>query len=88
MAKQKSRKGKGSYVTYEKENRASKNRAKKLARHLKKHPNDAQAASAVGKDKRIRKKPMNRGNYPAAKPFVTEVTGQRVYVPEFGRKGA
>lgn len=40
MAQQKSWKGKKQYGTYKTENRALKNKIKKLTRHCKNHPND------------------------------------------------
>lgn len=47
MAGKKSEKNKGYYVTYKAADVCKKNRVKSLARHLKLHPNDAQAAEAA-----------------------------------------
>tara|TARA_Y100001951_G_C11298063_1_gene277503 strand:- start:33385 stop:33888 length:504 start_codon:yes stop_codon:yes gene_type:complete len=47
MAGKKSLRGKGTYAAYKMENRVAKNKRRKLERHLKRHPNDGQAESAV-----------------------------------------
>lgn len=53
-----SRKGKGKYAAYKTENRVAKNRAAKLARHLKRNPNDTVASKAVkAKRAQVRKTP-------------------------------
>ena len=49
-----------------------KNREARLARHLKKHPNDAVAKAAVGKEKPARKTPKNKGSFPKAVIRITE----------------
>ena len=50
----------------------SKNREARLARHLKKHQNDAVAKAAVGKEKPARKTPKNKGSFPKAVIRITE----------------
>lgn len=47
-------------ASYALKGHAEKNAKLKLARHLKKHPNDAQAAAALGKTGRKRKTPTTR----------------------------
>lgn len=49
-----------------------KNREARLARHLKKHPNDAAAKAAVGKEKPARKTPKNKGSSPKAVVRIVE----------------
>ena len=63
MAQQKSWKGKKQYGNYKTENRALKNKIKKLTRHCKEFPNDE-----VGKENlaRIKKKGYN----PRSKPLI------------------
>lgn len=61
----KSRKGKGSYKAYKDESRLAKNQARKRAKHLKNHPNDAQSKSQA-KAGYKRKKPLKAGTAPAA----------------------
>lgn len=53
-----SRKGKGKYAAYKAENRVAKNRAAKLARHLKANPTDTVASKAAkAKRAQVRKTP-------------------------------
>lgn len=47
MAKKRSTKTKGWAIAYKSENRASKNKIIKIARHQKEHPNDRQEVGAV-----------------------------------------
>tara|TARA_Y100001973_G_C5037518_1_gene251156 strand:- start:395 stop:670 length:276 start_codon:yes stop_codon:yes gene_type:complete len=81
MAKQKSRKGKGSYAAYATEDRMQKNRARKLARHLKAHPNDEQAAKApaVG----TKRKPAGKNGHPAQKFYSYDGAGRKTLMPSF-----
>jgi hypothetical protein len=51
---------KASYDTYKVRGNTEKNKQRKLERHMKKHPNDAQAAKADGKVGRTRKTPSVR----------------------------
>ena len=71
MAKQKSRKGNGSYLEYKNENRYKKNKIKKLERHLKKYPHDKLAEEALENFKKSgeykRERPRN--------PGINKVTG-------------
>ena len=78
-----SRKGKGSYAAYKNENRVIKNRAAKLARHLKKHPLDAVAAKA-SKTKRghLRKIPV-AANSTVSKVKLRDASGKLIPWPTF-----
>lgn len=63
----KSNKGKGQYATYKTENRAYKNKIRKLERHAKKHPNDEENLKALErlsdpKNFKIRAKPLVPGS--------------------------
>lgn len=60
------------------ENQTEKNRARRLARHLKNHPNDKQASVAATKSKAPRKAPKTKGNFPAAKFPVRDESGKVV----------
>lgn len=79
MAGKKSRKGKGTYAVYKAESRLQKNRTKRLERHLKKHPNDAQTAAAAKKPVTPRAAPSKRGNYPESKTRVVLDRAGHVY---------
>lgn len=80
----KSRKGKGTYATYKSESRLVKNQAKRRARHLKNHPNDAQSKDNAVVGVR-RKTPNKRGNFPAANrnKFYRDASGKSVGAPAF-----
>lgn len=54
-----------------------KNRATKLARHLKRHPNDVQ--SEKGFLGTPRSKPKTKGNYPEAKTWVYDEAGHKTH---------
>jgi hypothetical protein len=60
------------YTAYKATGKAAKNAAIKLARHVKKHPNDAKAASAVGATHKARTKPQGK------KVFVKPVGIQEI----------
>jgi len=60
MAKKQSASKKNFYALYAREDRAAKNKQRKLEKHLKLHPNDAQAQKASGEVGRTRKNPMAR----------------------------
>ena len=57
------------------ENKTAINRAKRLARHLKQHPNDAQAKVASKNDKAPRKSSKTKGNFPAKKHKIRDDAG-------------
>lgn len=81
MAKQKSRKGKGSYKEYAADNRMQKNRARKLARHLKAHPNDEQAAKAPATG--TQRSAAGKNGYPAQKFYSYDGAGRKTLMPSF-----
>lgn len=63
-----------------------KNKATKLARHVKAHPADGQAATSVGKPRAERKKPFTKGSAPKpnrSKLYLHTVTGQPLGAPNF-----
>ncbi len=60
------------------ENKTAINRAKRLARHLKQHPNDAQALVASKTTKAPRKASKAKGNFPAQKYPVRDESGKVV----------
>jgi hypothetical protein len=60
------------------ENKTAVNRAKRLARHLKQHPNDAQALVASKTTKAPRKASKTKGNFPAQKHPVRDESGKVV----------
>lgn len=60
------------------ENKTVVNRAKRLARHLKQHPNDAQAVVASKTTKAPRKSSKTKGNFPAQKYKVRDDSGKVV----------
>ena len=79
MAKQKSRKGKGSYLSYKVESRYRKNKEKRIRKHLKNHPNDKQSEEAL---KNIpieakRGRPINRGSVVGSTEPILEVLEKR-----------
>jgi len=85
MARQKSKKGKGLYAVYKTDNRAEKNKIKKLTRHCKKFPNDLLCAKRLEEIKEkgyvARSKPLVPGSNPTIpKPkFYNPVPGYLHY---------
>lgn len=78
MARKKSSKGKGNFLSYKAENRLQKNRDRKLQRHLKKFPNDLQAKKAVGTPKTPRK--ASRGSHIEPTGFyIRDAAGHKLY---------
>ena len=57
------------------ENKTAINRAKRLARHLKQHPNDAQALVASKTTKAPRKASKAKGNFPTKKHKIRDDAG-------------
>lgn len=80
----KSRKGKGSYKAYKDESRFAKNQARKRAKHLKNHPNDAQSKGQA-KTGYKRKKPLKAGSAPAANrsKLYRDKSGKMLTAPNF-----
>jgi hypothetical protein len=85
MSKKKSMKGKGSYAAYRAESRAEKNRAARLAKHLKSHPNDKQTARAKGKAKSAKLAPSSKLGRKTAKFVLRSPAGHVIPMPLFGR---
>ena len=79
--KKKSRKGKPPYSTYAAADRQAKNQAKKRARHLKNHPNDAQSATKAVKGYK-RKKPVGK-NTTTPKWNLRDKAGNLIEQPSF-----
>ena len=65
------------------ENKTAINRAKRLARHLKQHPNDAQALVASKNTKAPRKASKEKGNFPKMKFPVRDASGKVVGFANF-----
>lgn len=70
--KKSSKKGKGNYQSYKNEDRAGKNKLKKLQRHLKKFPGDAQAAEAVGAARNYKGRTAPKRTGARLNPYVGE----------------
>lgn len=70
MAKKSSKAKQDRYALYAKLDNVTKNAERKLARHLKKHPNDTQAAKAVGNVGRTRKNPTARLGWVNGQEFL------------------
>lgn len=80
-SRKKSRKGKGSYLSYSAENRLQKNRNRKLKKHLKLHPEDEQARQALKSAKTPRK--ASRGSTPTVKTVLRDASGNKLPWPSF-----
>jgi hypothetical protein len=83
MAKKKSLKGKGYYAVYASTNQAEKNRIAKIKRHLKKHPEDAQAQAALKQVGTRRAASNTKGNHPKPESFYRNSAGHKVLMPNF-----
>lgn len=82
--KKTSRKGKGKFAVYKAENRVAKNRAAKLARHLKNNPNDTVAAKAAkAKRGNLRKTPTGTHKPAPAKVKLRDASGKILPWPLF-----
>ena len=81
MAKKKYQKGKGTYLTYQAENRLQKNRDRKLKNHMKRFPNDQQAFEALQKPKTPRK--ASRGHTPETETVLRDAAGNKLNWPTF-----
>lgn len=68
---------KAQYAAYQSTGRKETNRSAKLKRHMKRHPNDAQAQKAVGKPAPAKNSAKVKGNFPAPKDSLRDpITGQ------------
>lgn len=70
--KKSSSKGKGLFAVYKSEDRAGKNKLKKLQAHLKKHPNDKQGAEAVGTARQYKGRTAPKRTGARLNPYVGE----------------
>lgn len=89
MAKRKGqhKSDKEQYGAYQSLCKRETNRKRKLERHLKAHPEDAQAAKAKGQVKAFRNASKVKGNFPSPNDFIV-VSGQKVPVVLGSRKTA
>jgi hypothetical protein len=74
---------KAQHLAYQTQSRRSKNRAAKLAKHLKKYPNDEQALNASKVEGSARRKSHSKGNFPEQKEFLLDGAGNVVSMPTF-----
>jgi hypothetical protein len=58
----------------------SKNRKARLARHLKAHPEDTQAKTALGTDGKQKANAHVKGNYPEQKFYLYDGAGRKTEV--------
>lgn len=72
MAKRKGqhKSDKEQYAAYKAKSQRDVNRKKRLERHMRKHPNDAQTAAVVGKVKAFKVKSHTKGHFPKPKDEV------------------
>jgi hypothetical protein len=77
-----SKKDKGTYAVYAGDNRRIKNRKRKLVRHLKLHPNDAQATSALKTDGTQKRNPQGHKALPK-RSFYRDAAGHKIFMPTF-----
>ncbi len=61
----------------------AKNQAVRLNRHLKRHPNDAQSAKAVGKPRTARKAPYVKGSFRKVNKAYRDEAGHVLEAPRF-----
>lgn len=59
------------------------NQARRLAKHVKAHPKDEQAAKAVGKPRAVRKAPRVRGNFRTVNKAYRDAAGHVLEAPLF-----
>lgn len=72
-----------SIVKGAKEVTTQKRREARLAKHLKRHPNDEQSASRVGKAFAKRKKPFVKGSAPKPANAYRNEAGHKLEAPSF-----
>lgn len=63
--------------------RTAQNKAARLARHVKAHENDKQAAKAVGKPTTPRKAPSTKGNFRKVNKAYRDGAGRLLPAPTF-----
>lgn len=74
---------KAQHLAYQTQSRRSKNRAAKLAKHLKAYPNDEQAANAAKVEGPERRKAQKKGNFPEQKLVMRDSAGNAETMPTF-----
>ncbi|QDF14734.1 hypothetical protein PONTUS_85 [Vibrio phage Pontus] len=60
-----------------------RNKARRLARHVKAHPNDAQSAARVGKPRSVRKAPFVKGSFRKVNKAYRDEAGHVLEAPRF-----
>lgn len=83
MAKGQHKSDKEQYGAYKAKSSRSVNRTAKLKRHLKKHPEDAQAQAALKTDGKQKEQPNQTGHYPARKDFIYDGAGRKIFIGSF-----
>ena len=75
------------YASYSQQLKRIKNRKAKLARHLKKHPEDTQAVAAAKTDGTQRDKSSTKKAYPAAKFTLRNEAGHVIHMGTYEPEG-
>jgi hypothetical protein len=83
MSKKKSMKGKGTYAVYNAESRREKNRAKRLEKHLKKHPGDKQTLKYFGAAVSAKRVSESKTGQKQARVTLHDGAGRPVSLPDF-----
>ncbi|AUG85293.1 hypothetical protein FDJ20_gp091 [Vibrio phage Thalassa] len=60
-----------------------RNKARRLARHVKAHPKDAQSAARVGKPRSVRKAPFVKGSFRKVNKAYRDEAGHVLEAPAF-----
>ena len=71
------------YASYSQQLKRIKNRKDKLARHLKKYPNDAQAQAATLNEGTQRDKSSTKGCYPSKQFVLRDAAGHVIQESNF-----
>lgn len=77
MAKGQHKSDKEQYAAYAAGLKRIKNRAARLARHLKKHPEDVQAVTAAGHDGKQKQDAAVKGHYPSKRFYLYDGAGMK-----------
>ena len=83
MAKGQHKSDKEQYSAYSTLSKRINNRKAKLARHMKKHPNDAQTEAAAKTDGTQRQKSHVKGHFPEQKDILINSAGHKQLVGSF-----
>ena len=78
---------KAQYAGYAQQLKRIKNRKAKLARHMKKFPNDTQAVAASKTDGTQREKSMVKGHFPAEQYVLRNAAGHIIVMSTFEPQG-